>query len=659
MTPGGRPERGVPPGVSLPTPIRSRDENCTDPTPVSRSRVWRLVPLGFMAAIVLLTYAAVVWTLPRGFDRTDEAFGYALIASDRIATDVPLGFQHLLHPLYVLTGQSVLAFRILRLLGYLLLSVALVACARAVTRRLGIRISLSGWAFILLLAQVGTFFAWSYPPRYPGYNELTSWFAQLGIAMIVLTLSWAGSAARRQGAYWVPWLIWAGLGAVTVLLVFAKVTSDMAFALFLLVALLIPSPELGWWKRWVSVVAGAFGTVVVLWLSGVPFATYVKHAFSLLFSESAQASFGHPVSVIVWVYWDSLLVTARDLLPVLVVFALTMAGFSRKVPVIRQQGSHGDAGSVAEAGTAGEVGGAGAGAMDRIAWIFGAVLIIALIALPKIRVWGYLGDLIFFIGAAAIIGLAIVGSHGARLRGSRASRAFVVAFAGVAIVAAPFISAVGTNNTLPGQFSFAATLWAVVLGIALVLLTQRATLLRSSARILPALIGCLLVIISAVAVKAEIEKPYRNEPLLSQETPTSVPELRGLLLTPADASLASWISAAGDALHADGIPATATSNPSDLFVFNHSGYATPWVGQGSQGPYKSLSDACRKKRPVDFFVLQRGSAMNTFAVTHVKSHLALCGIDFPADFTVVAKRDAAVRDNRVTIWRLKRNGASG
>ena len=202
------------------------------------------MPLGLIAVIVLLTYAAIVWTLPRGFDRTDEAFGYVLIASDRIATDVPLGFQHLLHPLYQLTGQSVLAFRVLRLLGYVLLSIALVSCAWAVTSRIGIRISRSGWAFILLFAQVGTFLAWSYPPRYPGYNEVTSWFAQLGIAMILLTLSWVGSATRRQGTFWVPWLIWAGLGAVTVLLVFAKVTSVMAFVPFLAAALVIPSPEL-------------------------------------------------------------------------------------------------------------------------------------------------------------------------------------------------------------------------------------------------------------------------------------------------------------------------------------------------------------------------------------------------------------------------------
>ena len=202
-------------------------------------------------------------------------------------------------------------------------------------------------------------------------------------------------------------------------------------------------------------------------------------------------------------------------------------------------------------------------------------------------------------------------------------------------------------------------LWVVVLGIALVLLTQRATLLGSSARTLPALVGCLLVIISAIAVKADIEKPYRNLPLLSQETPTSVPELRGLLLTPADASLASWISAAGDSLHADGIPATATSNPGDLFVFNHSGYASPWVGSGSQGPYKSLSAACKNHPPADLFVLQRGSAMTTFAVTHMTSNLALCGIDFPGDFTVVARRAAEPPNDQLTIWRLKRPGTSG
>lgn len=614
---------------------------------MSRDRTFRVLLLGLMATIVLVTYAAIVWTVPRGFDWTDEAFGYSLIASNRIAVDVPLGFQHLLHPLYLLTGQSVLAFRILRLAGYVLLGLALVSCARATVRRLGISIPRSGWALIVLLAQVGTFLAWSYAPRYPGYNELTSWFAQLGVALIVVSLAW-GASARDGGAGWGLWLIWVGLGAITILLVYTKVTSAMAFGVMLAVAVVFPNPSLCWWKRIVSAGAGAMAVLLLLWVTGAPTLSYLKRAFSLVFDTSAQASFGHPMSVIVWVYWDSLISTGRSLLPALVIFALTMATFSRRVRSNDESVNSPDT--------------------DRITWILGVLLVIAMIALPKLSNWAYFGELVVFMGAAGIIGLVTLGSQGATMRGSTASRSLSVAFGGATVVSAPFISAAGTNNPLTGQFVFAATLWAVLLGTALALLTRRAVLLRSSARSLPALIGCIVILMSAVAVKADIAKPYRNEPLLSQETSTSVPELRGLLLTKADAEYVDWISAAGHTFGADGVPATGTSSAGDLYVFNHSGYASPWIGSVSPGPYASLVVACTKHPPADLFVLQRPSApsksskyiikSSKYIIAHLTSSLAACGINFPGDFTAVAKRDSTDPNRALTIWRLKKSSAS-
>ena len=100
-------------------------------------RTLRLLPLGFIAAVVFVTYGVIVWTLRRGFDWTDEAFVYNLVASNRETIGEPWGFQHLLHPLYVLTGQSVLAFPAVRLGGYVLLSVALQWNARVVIRLRG------------------------------------------------------------------------------------------------------------------------------------------------------------------------------------------------------------------------------------------------------------------------------------------------------------------------------------------------------------------------------------------------------------------------------------------------------------------------------------------------------------------------------------------
>lgn len=334
-------------------------------------------------------------------------------------------------------------------------------------------------------------------------------------------------------------------------------------------------------------------------------------------------------------YTSSVRSTGKALVPALLIFALAMVSFRRKA---RPMGD-GDSRK----------------GIDGIAWILGVFLVIALIALPRAAVWPYLGDLIVFIGAAGTIGLLVLGANGATMRGSKVSRSLSVAVGGSAVVGAPFISAVGTSNGITEQFVFAATLWAVVLGIALVLLAKRATLLHSSARSLPALIGCVVILLAALAVKADIAKPYRNAPLLSQETSTSVPELRGLLLTETDAAWINWVSAAGDSLGANDVPATAIDSPGALYAFNHSGYANPWIVNTRPVTFTSLRLACATDPPSDLFVLQPGtSTEHVLATSGVTKNLGACGIDFPGDFQVVDKRGDADPGLAMTIWRLKK-----
>jgi len=641
------------------------------------ARTISFVPLGFMAGVVVLTFAAVLWTLRRGFGWGDEAFIYTMIASSRRAIGEPWGFQHLLHPLYLLTGESVLAFRFLRLVGYSLLSGGLVWSARFVVSRMvvcrmgvfsrGVGISRSGWVFILLFAQVGTFLAWSEPVRSLGYNELASWFTQLGVALILISLAWGVSRPdlpsppplRSQRAVWVLWPIWAGLGGLTILLGFAKVTSAAAFAMLLALALVVPNPLLRLWKRVLSLGVGAAVVLLLLWLSRVPIGFYVENARSLVFDTSVRDAFGHPTAGTVRTYADSLLFTGRALLPAVTLTALVMATLRRRASTARARASANVHPS------------AGGEATDLVTWMFGALLLVALVTLPRVDVWSYLGELTVLIGAAALLGLMALGSNGVPGRGpaagselmpaSAVSRALPVAVAGIAILAAPFISAVGTSNRITGQLIFAATLWAVVLGTTLVLLTQRATELRSRARALPILLGCVVTLLASLAVQAAIVKPYQMAPLLSQDTSTSVPEFRGILLTAADAAWVDWLSTAGDSLHARDVPAVAIDSSGALFAFNHSGYANPWVGKNWPSAYKSLTFVCRKDPPADLFVLQPGrlvlqprlAVQQESSIAGVTKSLAACGIRFPGSFRVVDRRVTADAERAMTIWRLK------
>jgi len=64
------------------------------------------------------------------------------------------GFQHVLHPLFDMTGQSVIAFRITRLFGYFLVSAFLLMVMFKSSRALGITLRLSQWIFVLIASQV-------------------------------------------------------------------------------------------------------------------------------------------------------------------------------------------------------------------------------------------------------------------------------------------------------------------------------------------------------------------------------------------------------------------------------------------------------------------------------------------------------------------------
>jgi len=595
-----------------------------------------------MTAIVFVTYAFIVWTLPRGFDWTDESFGYTMIASNRMGIGEPWGFHFLLHPLYVLTGESVLVFRVVRLGGYLLLSVTLVCCARSVVRRLGIKISRSGWAFTLLLAQAGTFIVSSDPPRSLGYNELSSWFAQLGVALIVLSLAWGIPGPSDQGASRVLWPLWTALGAITTLLVFAKVTSGVALGATVALALMIPNPNLRLWKRAVGLGAGTVVVLFVLRLCRYPMGFYFKNVFAVLFDKSAMNDFNHPISGMFQIYARSVVHTGYVLLPLLFLFILTMSSFRRKP---RPDADYDRAGPT-----------------DWLKWIPGSLLLITLIVLPRTDISSYLGVsylgvMVCFIGATGLIGLAIVRGNPSTMHGSVVSRRFPIVMGVATIMAAPFISAIGTINPIVAQLEFAGTMWAVVLGIALVLLTQRGSLLQISVRGLPALIGCIVILMAGLAVMANIAKPYGTTPLLRQDTSTSVPELRGILLTRADAAWIDWVSSAGDSIKADNVPATAIDSAGALYAFNHSGWANPWLLASWPSAFNSLRLSCTLNPPTDLFILQPGTlTMDDSSTSQMTKSLAACGISFPDDFGVVEKRASADPMHAMTVWRLKNSG---
>ena len=597
----------------------------------SSQRLAPLIPLLVMALVVLVTYLRIVWLLPRGFDWTDESFIMSMTASDRIAVGEPWGFQHLLNPLYRLTGESVLAFRVLRLVGYVAVSAAVVLLASAALHRIGVTIGRAGWALVVVFSQVGTFIAWSYPPRYLSHNELASWFSQVGVALILLSLAWGTSHADRRSAK-AMWTIWLTLGATTTVLVFAKVTSGVAFAAVLAVVLLVPNNQLRLWQRVVGAAGGGGGALLLLWLLGAPIGPFFRNVIAVATDGSAQAAFGHPLSALVPYYIDSMLTTWNVVLTALVLFTLSMAPLLRRVQMDPSRTR--------------------LGGWDRLVWIFAALLAVTLVALPRADPWLYAGYLAVFMGAAALIGFALACGDDDAMSGSGFRRVATVVVAGGALVSAPVIASVGTNVALAGHFMFSATLWATALGIALVLLGEGARRLGTPARAVPALIALVLVLLATAGVEKSARQPYRMEALESQQTPTSVPELRGLLLTESEAEWIDWVAEAGESLGADGVPAIAISSPGALYAFNHSGYANPWTDAMWPASFSALQVACAEPPP-DLFVLQPGTSNpDDPSTVGTVASLAACGINFPNDFEMVDEYRSTEPERAMAIWRL-------
>jgi hypothetical protein len=606
-------------------------------SPVSRR--FPVVWLAVIGAIVLAVYIALIWAMPRGFDWTDEAWIYSLIGSNRVSVGEAWGFQHVLHPLFVATGQSVLVFRSLRLVGYFLVSAFLLVVAYRVTVMLKWRLSFVQWLLVFAGSQIGTFLAWSYPPRTLGYDELSAWLTQIGVGVIVLlVVSRISSTAFVNNR--ILWLVWAGLGAIAILLLTVKITSGVAFCVLGVVALFIRSAEFGWIKRVLATVGGLVVSAVVLLIAGFPFVKYVQDLLSLVFDKSAQSAYDHPVGQLVKSYALSLAAAFRTLSPtvllVVVLVALLAVLGARLSDIGRER------------------------LITVVAIIIAGLVAISLIILPSSgSVFENIGQRAIFLAATAFIVFAILASQSTESAYfATPGQRWVLAFGVVAVLASPFISAVGTNNTIVGELLYSSTIWASVGSFALVLLGNwllekgRTPWLSS----IPLIVLVVLVVMSAVGVEEDIRThPYRTPPYATQNTPTHATFLSGMLLTAPAASWADWLSQEASRLHAGKIPAIAISSPGAILEFNNSAFASPWVETFWPVSFASIEASCKAGgTPQHMFVLQPKTAtFGSPVVKETQNALQACDISFPADFKKVATHTSSDAAYSITIWSLK------
>lgn len=591
------------------------------------------------AIIALGVYAVLAWAIPRGFDSSDEAWQYALVASNRVAVGEAWGFQHVLHPLFDMTGQSVIAFRIFRLLGYFLVSAFLLMVIFKSSRALGITLRLSQWIFVLIASQVGTFLAWSFPPRTLGYNELSSWLSQVGASLIVLLVV---SRVADRPVIHRRWLLmlWCGLGAIVLLLLAVKVTTGVVFAILAVVALSVGSVQLSFLRRLAAGLAGLVGAFLVLLLSGFPFLAYANNLLFLAFDRSARSAYGHPLDGVITTYAASFDDAFKVLLSSILLFIVLIS----MLLILLVPG----------------LDSAIARVLRLAAMIVAILLFVSLFWWPYLQItFTYLGYFSLFVGIAALVIFGLLLAMRARNEesGTRASRRtrWPISFAILVVVATPFSGAVGTNNAITGQLLYSVTIWMVVLAFCLVVLSDR--LIDRGRHILasaPSVLLVLLLLLSAAAVRGDIlNHPYRIAPYAEQQRPTTARYLSGLLLIKPQATLVNWMTAQGNELHAKGVPTIALASPEGLLTFNADGFVSPWVDPFWGVSFKSIEAACLDGKPSELFVLQPGSAKITSGVVkQTNKALQSCAMSFPADFTIVGRHDSTDPEFTMTIWKL-------
>lgn len=520
--------------------------------------------------------------------------------------------SHLMHPIFVALGESVLAMRALRLLGYVAVAFGLTWVADRLLRSLGVALTRREWWFVLLVAQAGTLMAWSYPPRYVGYNELSAWLSSgvWGALALGLFPRTPDSGTRRL----IPWFV---CGLLIVLLVLGKVTSAVAWAVLVVVVCLVPVPGTPTLRRLTAALLGLAVGAALLTAAGMPYLDVIRNTTAMFAGSSELEGGSHDVGDILTTYVTSTVDTGREAaLPVLLFVVLLLL-----CTLLRQ--AH---------------------------WVWGVlgVLLVAGFGLTLVPSavegsWVGLGGIAGAIGASAGLALLLVVGRAGRsgvLPGSSAGRVLVVLVVGIVT---PLVASVGTNNKIWGHAVYTTTPWAVLLGVGLCLVARTAP---AQLRVEPLLLGLVVVALGVTAVSFDASRhPYRTSPLWEQSASTSVPSLAGVRMTEQEAQIADWLDGVARAETPEGVPAVSLGNPGFLFIFNASGWASPWRGAYWR---QSIAANCADAPPAELYVLEPGTASGgpdgdvAREKEGLQAALQECDLDFPADFTSVAEHDGAV-----------------
>lgn len=580
----------------------------------------RVLTTRLVAAVsVLLLVAGGIMLLlaaPRGFDLTDEGFyvlGYRY--ADDYQTTSTFYFL-ILRPFFLLSGESI---TILRVWGFVLLLGAHVTLALSVVglfKRSGHPI-VDRPTKVLLVATIssGMLLSYSFVPLTPSYNQLAAILVLLGLAAEISWISRPVDQPTRS-----EYLAAGGLGACVVLLSLTKWPSLVALAPLPVLQLIASRRFRQQFARFsLAAVLGAGATAAIVHLLLRPIPDLVS---GLRASASISGSGSHSSGRLLRFYRLELGRVAEQLAELWpIAFAALIAGIlcavarsrlvQRAVPAVAAAGI-----GVALASRGWFDG--GSQNLLQLGSVFPALLVVLGVGLGSLILTGRLRS----------------ESSPSNVSSSPESSGSQVELWGVfgVLVAAPLLQSVGTSNNPFFNALFAAGSWFAAVWVLGRCLRGRGEGARS---FLVAWVVLAQVAALIAASTGTWRYPYRLSTELAQQTSAvSLEPLRGLRVSPQEAAYLESVAAA---------LREATDEPAPVVVgfwrvpglIYASGARTPvrWLTPFSPGAaVRAIEAACRQDTLDALLVTTR-----SFPTSVNRALERSCGLDYPADFELVAE----------------------
>jgi hypothetical protein len=522
-------------------------------------------------SFALVFIALIAYSARLGFDTSDEAWVMSLVDSRRVTYAEPWAYHYVLHPLWVFFGENVIAFRLLRVFGYVASAIFLAYAGEKFLQFIAPSFPVKTYrAFLVFFAILGSSWAWIWAPQTLGYNEVSGFLGVTVTALVLLLVSTNQLSKSNKYLF--------AIGFILALIAPFKYPST--FALSVLVFFLIiglTSLKGRRLKSLLQVLLGGIATLAFLYLIDLPFRNWLGTIKRLFTDEELQALFAHPIGPLLKTNIVDLLTGIRStallsLLPLVILLLLVVKvanGKQEKYLFIKVVGL-----------------------------AFSALIVyffIQTLVLPNLA-WHYLvlKSISAFIGVTGIVLFLVVSRNCLERDGFRD-----VQLGAVFVFVAPLSLAFGTNNPILGQVTFSMSAWLWLYAASLALLVFRFPgFITGTIFITYAFIGAASTV--ALVLQGVLVAPYRGNPVQANTTSSSVPALRGILMPSVTANQLDWINEAGRNSEFNERETIAIASPGLLFAFNNSSFASPFIIDGWPISYLSVDQACKEsgKAPV-------------------------------------------------------------